>query len=360
MKRVLLGSTALIGAAVMFAGPAAAEFEITFGGFARAEFWTADQDQEGNRPRNYSFGIDDAEFYISAANTADNGLTYGVNIQLELGSTVGVDEGYLYFRGDDWGTVQLGGNDAPGVDMVYSGDFSFNGAGGYDGGNSAVWNYQAGSIASPDLAADPGDSAKIIYLSPRFSGIALGASYGTDSAQAVIGSDTEASNDGSQEDQFSVGINYVNTINGVDIGVGAGYITSSTEPTAGVVTTEDSEGFHVGFNVGYAGFSFGGSYADNFDTGCALAAVGCEGGEFWEVGGGYSTGPFAIAAGYFHSERDLTSVLDAEVDTISIMGEYTLAPGASLYAEVDFIDEQGTNAPDNEGTVFMVGAKVAY
>lgn len=366
MKRVLLGSTALLGAAIMFAGPAAAEMEISFGGFARAEFWVGNQDVETGKPRGYTFGIDDAEFNINAENTADNGLTYGVHVELELvngpddDDDVGVDEGYIFFRGDDWGTVQLGGNDAPGIDMVYSGDFSLTGAGGYDGGNSAVWNFQ-NSTTGPDLKADPGDSAKIIYYSPRFGGVQVGASYGTDADQAVIGSDSEASDDGSQEDQFSVGINFVNSINGIDIGVGAGYTGSSTETTGLVApTVEDSQGIHVGFNVGFSGFSFGASYADNFDTGCLIATAGCDGGEWYEVAAGYSTGPFAIGAGWFHTESDLSSTTDEEMDIIAITGEYTLAPGASIYAEVDFIDESGSGITSNEGTIFMVGAKVAY
>lgn len=359
MKKVLLGSTAVLGAAMMFAAPAAAEMEISFGGFMRAEFWAASQDDDSvasGKPRGYSFGIDDSEFYVNARNTADNGLTYGVTVQFELGPAVGIDEGYIFFSGDDWGIIQLGGNDAPGIDMVYSGDFSLTGAGGYDGGNSAVWNFQ-NSTTGPDLKADPGDSAKIIYYSPRFSGFQIGVSYGTDSAQATTGVDTEASANNTQEDQVSIGVNFVDTINGVDIGVGGGYITSDNEAGG---TLEDAEGLHIGFNVGFSGFTVGASYADNFDTGCLTATAGCDGGEWYEVAAGYSTGPFAIGAGWFHTESDLSTGADEEMDIFAVTGIYTIAPGASIYAEVDFIDESGSGITDNDGTIFMVGAVVSY
>ncbi len=370
MKKALLASTALFGAVTLLAGPAAAEMEVTFGGFARAEFWSASQDVDTprgkatsdklDRPRGYNYGVDDAEFYIRAKNTADNGLSYGVNVDLELKDGITIDEGYVFFSGDDWGIIQLGGNDAPGIDMVYSGDFSLVGTGGYDGGNSAVWNFQ-NSTTGPDLSSDPDDSAKIIYYSPRFNGFQLGVSYGTDAAQATMGQDSESSADGSQEDQFSVGANYVNTINGFDIGAGVGYITSDAEPTAGVVVNEDSEGLHVGFNVGMQGFTFGASYADQFDTGCGVATAGCDGGEWWEVAAGYGTGPVSVAVGFFHFERDIsTAIGDSELDIFSVTGQYTLAPGASIYAGFDLIDETGSGITDNDGSIFMVGARVAY
>ena len=355
MRRVLLGSAALLGAAMMFAGPAAAEMEVSFGGFMKAEFWSTSQHVDGSRPRGYNFGIDDAEFYIRAKNTADNGLSYGVNVDMELRDDLDIDEGYIFFSGE-FGIVQLGGNDAPGIDMVYSGDFSLVAAGGYDGGLGASYNFQ-NDIVGADLLADPDDSAKLIYYSPRFSGFQIGVSYAPDAAQATVGNDTESSDDGSQEDQFSVGLNFVDSINGVDIGVGIGYITSSTEPGG---TDEDSEGLHVGFNVGLSGFTFGASYADNFDTGCDIATAGCDGGNWYEIAAGYGTGPFSIGVGYYHGERDVTSDTDEETDILSITGQYILAPGATLYAEYDHVDENGSANPDNEGNVFMLGARVSY
>ncbi len=362
MRRVLLGSTALLGAAMIFAGPAAAEMETTVGGFMRAEFWSTSQDVDGSRPRGYNFGIDDAELYIRAKNTADNGLSYGVNIDMELRDSIDIDEGYIFFSGE-FGIVQLGGNDAPGIDMVYSGDFSLVATGGYDGGLGASYNFQ-NAITGADLLADPDDSAKLIYYSPRFSGFQIGVSYGTDAQQTTTGSDKEVSDAsdpgstmGAQEDQVSVGVNFVDTINGVDIGVGIGYITSDTESGG---TAEDAEGLHVGFNIGFSGFTFGASYADNFDTGCDTATAGCDGGEWYEIAAGYSTGPFAIGAGYFHTESDLTSTTDEEMDIFAVTGKYTIAPGAAIYAEVDFIDESGSGITNNDGTIFMVGAVVSY
>ena len=121
MKKVLLGSTAVIGAAMMFAAPASAEWETTIGGFLKAEGWIGDQDVDDAKPRGYSFGNDDFELQIKARNTSDNGLTYGVTLELE--NDFASDEAYLYI-GSDWGQITLGAQDGATDAMPYSGDFS--------------------------------------------------------------------------------------------------------------------------------------------------------------------------------------------------------------------------------------------
>lgn len=357
MKRVLFGSTALLGAAMLFAGPAAAEMEVAFSGFLKAEFWGVSQD-DNTDSRDYVFGVDDSEFIVKAKNTADNGLTYGVNLEFELGDNVTMDEGYLWFSGDDWGTIQLGGNDGVISDIPYSGDFSLTAAFGYDGGLGAVWNFQNG-ITAPDVAADTGDVAKINYYSPRFSGFQVGITYLPDSGQAQVGSDSLSSpvgGEGDDEDVVQVGINFVDTINGVDIGIGGAYSTSSNDTS----TNEDTEGVHVGFNIGFSGFTFGASYGDNFDSGCAKATAGCDGGQFYEVAGGYSTGPWAVSVGWFHGERDLTTTTDEETDIVSIGAKYSLAPGAVIITEVNFVSEDGSANADNDGETYMIGTQISF
>jgi predicted porin len=344
---------------MIFAAPAAAEMEVTLSGYAKAEFWGANQDDETDRPRGYNFGIDDSEFHIKAKNTADNGLRYGVTFELEMGADIGLDEGYLWFSGDDWGTIQLGGNEGPITSMPYSGDFSLTAAGGYDGGLGAVYNF-ANSIVAPDPAADVGDAPSIHYYSPRFSGFQIGLSYTVDGDQPVANDDAEKSDDGSWEDMFEIGVNFVDTINGIDIGIGGAYTNGSVETTGGAATDEeDPSSIHIGFNVGMSGFSFGASYGDNFDTGCAKTTAGCDGGQFYEVAGGYATGPWAVGVGWFHGEKDISTGSDEETDIISITGSYSLVPGASIYSEIDFISEDN-DTTDNDGTVYMIGTKVAF
>ena len=361
MKKVLLGSTAFVGAAMMFAAPALAEWEVSYSGFLKAEGWIGDQDVDTKKPRGYSFGNDDFEFQIKAKNTSDNGLTYGVTLEIE--NDFASDEAYLYFGGD-WGQITLGAQDGATDAMPYSGDFSLTATGGYDGGLSAAYDFQSSSNSGPDLTADTGDSAKIIYRSPRFSGVQLQVNYAPDGQQgnsgdSEIGPGTPGNDDfpAGDDDVFQIGVNFVDTINGVDIGIGGAYSTS-TPGEGHDVGEEDTEGVHVGLNIGFSGFTVGGSYGDNFDSGCDTAdGSSCDGGDFWEVATGYGAGPFTIGVGFFHSERDTGSRTD-EVDIFSVTGKYSLAPGLAAYAEYNFIDEEA--ATDNDGTVFMLGMSASF
>jgi predicted porin len=381
MKKVLLGSTAVIGAAMMFAAPASAEWETTIGGFLKAEGWVGDQDLDDDifnssgssvaKPRGYSFGNDDFELQIKARNTSDNGLTYGVTLELE--NDFNSDEAYVYI-GSDWGQITLGAQDGATDAMPYSGDFSLVATGGYDGGLGAAYNY-IGSVVAPDLAADTGDSAKIIYRSPRFSGFQVQVNYAPDGSQGNSG-DAERAPDGSDDDVFQIGANWVESINGIDIGIGGAYSTSSPDAD-GDPGQDDTEGAHIGFNIGFSGFTVGASYGDNFDSGCDTAdGGGCEGGVFYELAGGYSTGPFSIGIGYFNGERDRGAgeaggAGTDETEIFSITGQYSLAPGLAIYSEVNFIDEDGVafltagpndpgTATDNDGTVFMLGVSASF
>lgn len=349
MKKVLLGSTAVIGAAMMFSAPASAEWDVTFGGFLKAEGWIGDQDLDAAKPRGYSFGNDDFELQFKARNTSDNGLTYGVTIELE--NDFNSDEAYLYI-GSDWGQITLGAQDGATDAMPYSGDFSMVATGGYDGGYGAAYDQVVSKNGAPDLAADTGDSAKIIYRSPRFSGFQIQVNYAPDGSQGNSG-DAEIAPGTSDEDVIQFGMNWVESINGVDIGIGGAYSTSSTQSA----TLEDTEGLHVGANIGISGFTFGASYGDNFDSGCTKG-VACDGGQFFEVAGGYGTGPFGIGIGWFHGENEEAG-FDEEIDVFSITGQYSLAPGLALYSEINFIDED-VAATDNDGTVFMLGASASF
>ena len=360
MKKVLLGTTAFVGAAMMFAAPASADWETTISGFLKAEGWVGDQEVDAAKPRGYSFGVDDFELQVKARNTSDNGLTYGVTLEIE--NDFSSDEAYLYIGGD-WGQITLGAQDGATDAMPYSGDFSLVATGGYDGGLGAAYDQQGTAPGAPDLAADTGDSAKIIYRSPRFSGFQIQVNYAPDGSQGNSG-DSEIAPSGTDDDVIQFGANWVESINGFDIGIGGAYSTSS--PDAGAaVGTEDTEGYHVGANIGISGFTFGASFGDNMDSGCDAAdGSGCEGGQFWEVAAGYGTGPFGIGIGYFSGERDVGSLNGGgkdEVEIFSITGQYSLVPGMALYSEVNWIDESNNPTTlDNDGTVFMLGASASF
>jgi len=89
MKKVLLGTTALVAASVIVGGGVAQAEEpisVGVGGYYRAAMAFIDQDNSDGEPAdgNHSVALaQDIEISISGSTTLDNGITVGVNFQIE-------------------------------------------------------------------------------------------------------------------------------------------------------------------------------------------------------------------------------------------------------------------------------------
>ena len=86
--RLLLGSTALVSAGILFANatPAQADIEVTLGGYTEFGLEGATNETlQTDGDRDYTFFMDN-EVHIQATGTTDRGLTYGSYAEIELGS----------------------------------------------------------------------------------------------------------------------------------------------------------------------------------------------------------------------------------------------------------------------------------
>ncbi|MBE9558304.1 MAG: porin [Proteobacteria bacterium] len=176
MKKGLLGSTALIGAAALIAGVAGAAEAPTWKltGNANFQFYWVDQDASGTgaatwvdgtwsvgtkmgtsdtgshkrlwglgmyetgaagvQEHDWYFGVDEAELQLNVSGTADNGLNYGFKIEINALTTDSkvADEVRLQLSGG-WGTLQLGDEDGAEDIMNYGGENLMGATGGFDG-----------------------------------------------------------------------------------------------------------------------------------------------------------------------------------------------------------------------------------
>ena len=112
MKKVLLGSTALVGATLLGAvAVAAAEAPtISFSGYTRVEVSFVDQDLSNGTNRGYNFEVDDNALSWTAKGTADNGLTYTATTKLDADGNdakITVNEAFVTLT-NPWGTVIMG------------------------------------------------------------------------------------------------------------------------------------------------------------------------------------------------------------------------------------------------------------
>ena len=231
MKKVLLGTTALVAAG--FIGGAAAADEmmaepvsVGIGGYYRVAIGNVDgSDGMGEAEQNnhgLSFG-EDTELNIGGSTTLDNGMTVGVAINLEASrhgnAGAGADEAHVYFEGA-FGKIQMGNIESARQQKV---TFAPNGAGNF-GVNSPFFTFAAGSgLATYEDGIGQEDSMKLVYTTPSFNGFQLGLSYAPDdNSHGQYGGNT--SNDSGQyENQVGVGLSFAQDFAGGSLSMSAGY-----------------------------------------------------------------------------------------------------------------------------------------
>ena len=363
MKKILLATTALIGASSLYAGVAlASDLKIDLGGVADFQAGIAGDDLDAAQ-RSHGFR-NDTEINFTVSGVADNGLEYGAEIDLEADVTgdannegTNASRTYLFLKGA-WGNVELGSNSGAAGTLKVDASNLAAATGGIDGDFTYFANSAAQFIATPDLpvaygAGNLGDEStdndnKITYYSPRFSGFQLGVSYIpdlTDRGQTVTRTDVGAS----VGDIFQAGVNYTADFNEVHVEAALTGEFGDSDNTA----VEDLGAWNLGALIGYAGFSVAASYGDWDDS----LQVGNGDADYWTLGAAYDFGAFGASITYLDSE--INDVND--FDNLSIGVDYKLAPGLTPYAEISFYDQDtvGT-AFDNDGTVFIIGSQLAF
>lgn len=368
MKKVLLGTTAIVASLV--AGSAmAASPKVTVGGYIDFQTGWSDQDLDTPGTTNTSRDIkfqNDTEVHFMIDGKADNGLGYGAVIELEAdvnaddrNEGLNSDRTFVYLEGN-WGRSEMGVTAAPSDTMqVDTGTFS-RGAGGNDGDWFEYINAGPGGAAfalRPDLplAHVQGvgeDATKIVYYSPRFSGLQLGVSFAPDSGDRGTSAGFSGENNaGNFENVFQTGVNYEGMFDHVGVNASATGEWGESE----VNTTEDLASYALGLSVDVSGFTIGGSWGDWDDSGQVVGSGNDA--SYWDAGVAYDFGPFGASATYFEGEN-----ANNDSQNISLGADYQLAPGLVPYVELNFfeLDPAGAGTTDNDGTVLLLGTELTF
>ncbi|MDF2765532.1 MAG: hypothetical protein K0S81_2526 [Rhodospirillales bacterium] len=392
MKKVLLGTTALV-AAGLFAGEARAEFDVTVNGSWNTAYGFVDEDDgisDGGAPESgngrQNSAIDqDWEVHFRAQQTLDNGIVVGGRVELE-GATNGededsdfdtrdsfsngndqIDERWLYFRGG-FGEIRAGDEDDARKQKGYtypdptgfifgvnSPTFTFN--------NAATGQAVSSNTTIPNLE---NDSAKIIYFTPSFGGFQLAVSYAPDGTQDRSSFGTGGTDEGQVSNAWSAGADYSGEFGGFTIGLGGGYSMGSFEDDRG-----DPSVWNVGLNVGFAGFTVGGSVAfvdrDTDDT-----FAGIQESTVYDVGVTYTIDAVTVGLGWSHGEYEHSEDVDGddivddtsddELDHIQLGVAYALGEGVTLAAMVGLFEYEdgGPLNNDNEGWQAGIGTGINF
>ncbi|MDX1402069.1 MAG: porin, partial [Kiloniellales bacterium] len=288
MKKVLYGSTALIAAGAMASTPAAAEegIKLGLGGYYNTFFWIGSQDEASGDPRDLgTTGLfNEGEVHFKGSTTLDNGITFGVQMELEInGSGDRIDEHYAFISGS-FGRVVIGDENTVAYQMQYgapnvgvplnsgwitnfvpppqgtTSTATLTGGGGISVMTGVGTTIQTASFRTPALSTYvdlSNDDSGIQYYSPRFSGFQVGLGYVPVAEIDGEGKNSPVQADKNSElhDTISVGANFVESFGGFDVAVAGGY--RRAEAASG----QDPEMWSAGLNLGFAGFTVGGSFA---------------------------------------------------------------------------------------------------
>ena len=376
-KEILLGTSALIAGALAAPDFAAGEepLRLDVRGYKQEYFGFGDVDTpSGVGDFNGTGEFSDGEIQFRGETALDNGLTVGVQVEMETDSRGDqIDENYVFIKGD-FGKIVAGsenlsvyntfwGVTAPGVGVPMN------------SGWHTVWipaptGYQAGFLSTIGTTnIDIGnDENSISYYSPRFSGFQFTTGYAptvVDSGEGKTFSGLWADEDAQFSNGWGVGMNFSESFNGVDVAFAVGYNQVEAPANVEAAGGDDVQQFKIGARIGAGGFSVGGSYANEFEGKYILDETGGvarnEEGESWDAGISYGTGPWGVSATYFHGEWDATlGGGDDETDTLVGAVSYALGPGVKTSLSLvygKFEDELG---PESEVTIGVLGITVSF
>ncbi|NIA71686.1 porin [Pelagibius litoralis] len=355
MKKVLMASSAIVGAAVLAASPAAAQ-ELTLNAFQvfMASGGDADQENsgdEGGSDRGFAFSTN-TEVHVKGEIMADNGITFGFRVEFEAdsGEENNVDENSIYAQGS-FGKLEFGNNDGAEDTFMVNGS---NSGVDYGGVGNPTSNFLSSAFAgqartSVDFAngVDSSDGTKITYTTPNFNGFSAGVSYAPDSSDGGDGNKFNRADDDGIHDHVGVGLGYDGEFNGVGIELGlvAAFGTADAEPE------DDVYGIGGGVAISYAGFTFA--------TGAVFDDADGNGGEGYafDAGIGYATGPWSFSVNGIYSEDDDS---DDELLAGSANVGYSVAPGVRVFLTGYIGEEDLGSGDDNEIVAVTSGLAVSF
>lgn len=385
-----------------------APLTLTISGYYRFETGYVSESGNGNvggatiTTRNYDFASR-VRLAFDVKGRADNGLIYGARIrfeelvgeQNEIG-TYDEDEAYAYILGG-FGRLMLGDIESAGTLLrIYApddagtgvangvwSDFAsgikeashFNQFVGFDPftiNRIGIWGDTADDVFS---ASDNSNSysTKIVYLTSGIDlrGFTFGFSFAPEIGNRGRSYDRSAINGPNEvslnelpsfENAVSVGINYTNEnlFRGVGVAISGQYNHANSRNT----NVNDYQAWMIGGQISYLGFTVGGHYIDNGNSGSAtraglngnpagsVAQTGLIGPGIlfdrytaWGAGIEYAKGLWTLGANYFASqidgiENDL--VVTSETSPIAryrqsaygIGVSYVVAPGLTIGSDI--------------------------
>ena len=398
MRKILLGTTAVVGLAVVapaaFAQSASligagnhgaagsppvatSGLSVRLGGFFDFTYGVVSDDADkgggytgtraaGSQARQTTDMRTESEINLYVDGRASNGLQYGAVFELQMdnmtntGNGTGVDYDELYgFVKGAWGELRFGQEDsAASLMQVMAPSVLWM-------GRSDAWDeFVVGSNYIGAGINDGNDSTKIIYLSPQFNGFDFGLSYSSnrnEGEQTTAGSKTnEYQRDYTGlTNEISAALRYRGTVGGVGIqaSLAAQFADAAKQSTTGASIATRDQNVTV-YSAGLVlsgllpGLQIGGDYTwGKYRTapGTASLAQGVDGSDMIGLGAVYTTGAMSLGVNYALSTQSNGGTVDDRTQTYIGAGlAYVIAPGMTFFANYNIVADK--NVPTAQAT----------
>jgi predicted porin len=360
MKKVLLGTTALLGAGLVASPAFAADgIKLGVGGFFKEAYMVNfDDDSEGEAGNEHNTDgfFNDAEVHFTGSTVLDNGLEVGARIELE-GETDSdqIDEAWIFFSGG-FGEVRIGSDDEA---LANACIVPPGGTGNFSAFSPNQWG--ANTITSNTVCTgvdDRGDAQKIVYITPSFAGFQLTVSYtpngGDERHIDGVGPHVGMPHNDDGESRHNLSAYATYSFEGDGWGLtagGGGSWEGHVEQTPGP-DRNPQDFYQAGLNLTFGNFAVGGVF-EYFHN--ALDQGGDEINN-WSAGGGisYTMDAWTVGLQYSHLDSDndgSSDTADFQQDRAVITGNYAMGPGINLDAEVGYtwVDTDPEGALNSEG-----------
>ncbi len=379
MKKRFLASSALVAAGALAASPASAGIELGISGYMNTYFSVASIDEYAGSPEDFNpTGLfSDGEVHFSGEFTADNGITFGAQVELEmfgLANSFGdtIDERYIWVN-TSFGQFYAGSQNTAAYQMHYAAPYAGL---PINSGWATVFvpvPYAAGfdsAFEHPILSTYidfGGDDNNVTYYTPRIYGFQLGLSYvpsltmNGDGKNYPVEADTETE----YSNGFSAGLNFVEDFNGFGVAVSGGWRWAQASDAVEALGASDYAALSFGAQFSYAGFTVGGSYANEYDglyTDFGGGYVVSTEGEAWDVGATYGIGPWSFGVTYFHGahEGDVATPGEDEFQAVQGGVYYALGPGIDVNAGVMWVEYDTEDGFEQSGIAGAVGLTFSF
>jgi len=380
LKKILLGTTALLTAAGLAGAASAAEvkplgaLDINLGGFARQYLFLGDlKDKTGRNTGSYDLRTDTEVYVYVRGKDEATGLEYGANIELEAdtNTTSDSDEAFTFIRGQ-FGEFRFGDDDGA-ADNGKVGAYTIA---AFSGGLDAVGPFDMPALVD---GADSGDDTKVIYYSPNFAGFQAGISWTphVGSSGTDIGT-TDGPSINSVDDLFEGIVSYKGNFG--DIGVLAALIGTYGHFNDGGSGDDETYKIYGGTAITAFGLKFGGGLgyqkgarplnldvdgasSGNYEGGVGFARDASY--KWYNLGVGATFGPANVSVNWgqaFDTNGGANfpgGAKEPEPYALILGADVGVAPGLVVGGELEYF-EGGDGTGGNDGVLGLVGVRLAF